>query len=435
MITKIQREFLGLLRQFSHPDMVWECSVQGEESWLGLLKLAQMHHTLPMVYDSVSHCQGFDGCPKLVKKKWKQQAVAHMALQTMRTQAFLELYPEMEKKGIHPVVIKGIVCRSLYSKPDLRISSDEDLLIPAKEARICDAFLLERGFSRLDEEEPDLEPFGETGYYNAQNQLYLEIHKELMPAQEKAYLRFREVFWDVFSKTKQVKVEGTRLVTLDDTTHFLYLLCHFYKHFVGSGVGVRQLCDILQLAEHGRSIDWRKLELQTKKLGIYRFWMNLFDIGERYLGFSWDKSGCGKPIRLKMDSEALLEDILAGGVYGKSSLERIYSAHVTLDAAGAQEGKDRGHGPMRRALFPPFSYMRREYPYLKRWGFLLPAAWIQRVVRYWRRMGHAGVGRTESIWVGRQRTALLKQYGLVDCGELSRTDARAKGHGKGRGTQ
>ena len=49
---------------------------------------------------------------------------------------------------MQPLVMKGIVCRSLYPKPDLRPSGDEDLLIPEKDFAAVDAYFMRKGFVR-----------------------------------------------------------------------------------------------------------------------------------------------------------------------------------------------------------------------------------------------------------------------------------------------
>ena len=57
------------------------------------------------------------------------------------------------------------------------------------------------------------------------------------------------------------------------------------------------------------------------------FCINLLDIGERYLGFSYEASGAVRATKkLRPDSEALLIDILDAGSFGKSSAGRIHSA-------------------------------------------------------------------------------------------------------------
>lgn len=46
--------------------------------------------------------------------KWKKSAIAEVMLQVQRTAGFLELYQKLQKEGVHPLVVKGLICRSFY---------------------------------------------------------------------------------------------------------------------------------------------------------------------------------------------------------------------------------------------------------------------------------------------------------------------------------
>ena len=46
---------------------------------------------------------------------------------------------------------------------------------------------------------------------------------------------------------------------------------------------------------------------------------------------------------------------------------------------------------------------------------MLPAAWIQRVFRYLFRRDRGGsINPSESIRIGKERTQLLREYGIID---------------------
>lgn len=97
--------------------------------------------------------------------------IQHIAGQIAAAYAFLELWSDMEQAGFHPMVVKGIVCRSLYPQPELRPSSDEDLYVSDAEFEPCCVFLQDRGMTS------DKTPFsdhGEIGWRNASG-LYIEL--------------------------------------------------------------------------------------------------------------------------------------------------------------------------------------------------------------------------------------------------------------------
>lgn len=57
-----------------------------------------------------------------------------VAGQARRAEAFLSLYQQFIKANMHPLVMKGIICRQPYGDfCDHRPSGDEDILIPKSE--------------------------------------------------------------------------------------------------------------------------------------------------------------------------------------------------------------------------------------------------------------------------------------------------------------
>lgn len=412
MLKPVQLLFLKLLRQFRTSEKIEQTAAPAPEEWGELLKLSVQHHVVPMIYEGVGRMPAFVSCPEAFKKEWKRCACSQVILQTRRTGAFLDLYREMTEEGLAPLVVKGLVCRELYAKPDFRISGDEDLLLPAGELQKMDAFLQSRGYERQGE----LNVY-ETTYRNRKTQVFLEVHTSLLPEEDASFAALNEEFRRVFEQKQKLEIDGYAVYTLNDTSHFFYLLCHSYKHFVHSGFGVRQLCDILMMAERsGKNMDWEEIIRKTKKYRMYVFWMNLMDIGERYLGFDWEGSHCPRPEDLALDSEALLLDMLEGGVYGSSSTGRVHSANITLGALERASRGEEGKLSLKSSLFPPKQYLKGEYPWLEKAGWLLPAAWILRLLRYggkiWRKK-RAGETQLNSISVGKQRVELLRKYGIL----------------------
>ena len=112
-----------------------------------------------------------------------------------------------------------------------------------------------------------------------------------------------------------------------------------------------------------------------------------------------------------MYKRQLLLDMLDAGVFGASTMERKHSSHMTIQAASAQS---RRAGTLWTALFPPARSLQGRFPYLRRWPWLLPAAWCARGFGYLREGRDAGGRAATAARIGRQRLELLEQYGLLD---------------------
>lgn len=381
--------FLGILNHFLHreyplPDM----SNLEEKDWKEIFAFASIHAVFPVVYEAAWRQKSFDKLPAELRESCRRRMKRQVVAQAQSTGFFLMCYQGMIEEGLMPLVVKGLICRNMYEQPDFRISADEDLLIRREEYGRLDAYLKKTGFVKSEGGESEnlsLEEIHEITYTHKRTGLRLEVHLSLFPEQSKAYGRLNEEFPGIFEQRVSETVLGIEVYTLNETQHMLYLLCHGLKHFLHSGFGIRQLCDMVLFAEtYGDRIDWEEIRERTKRQKMYRFWMNLFDIGERYLGFSWEKADLERPNRVMLDSEEMLADILDSGIYGKSSQERLHSANVTLQAA---DGSSEERFDIRVALFPELEYMKRQYTYLEKRKWLLPVAWLERMVSYWRRMG------------------------------------------------
>ncbi|MDO4331930.1 MAG: nucleotidyltransferase family protein [Eubacteriales bacterium] len=414
-MTAAEEKFLELLKNF-----IWDgqSDMDGFSDWQELLELASIHHVYPMIYEQVYRSEQFAALPVQTRQAARKKMISTVTVQTMRTDAFLKQYERLVKAGVKPLVIKGLICRELYSRPDYRMSSDEDLLVQREEFAGCDRILLADGFCsdwKAPQAGAQQDLPQEVSYLNRETGVYLEVHTALFSKDENRrgrYADLNEAFQDVFARAQAIEIQGVTVYTMDNTDHFLYLLVHALKHFLHAGVGIRQLCDMLLMARQmEKSIDWDDLKARMKKLGIFQFFMSLIEIGEKYLGFSCDsirRISAGEDC---MPCEEMLEDILQGGIYGSSTMARTHSANMTLAAAEHRNG-------IRASLFPGKEYMRQQFPWLDRFPWLLPFAWGKRALRYGSKINvekQRGADReTNSIRMGKQRVKMMKKYGIVD---------------------
>ena len=329
--------------------------------------------------------------------------------QAQRTADFLLLLKRLEACGLRPVVVKGIVCRSLYPEPELRHSADEDLLIrPDDLARYAsvlgnEAYLPEM---EIDDQADEYE----YKFRGKDTQLLIELHTSLFPVESGAYGDCSRFFVNAIDRAVDVKIEGLRVRTLAPTDHLLYLLCHAYKHLLHSGIGIRQVCDIALMSEKYRDdIDWSYIRASCDSLHITCLCSALFQICEKHFGYRAPESFAD----CKVDEEMLLDDILSGGRFSDSHLDRAHSSTMTLEAVSADRGNRRRKGAL-HAVFLPLASMRGQFPYLRKYPWLLPAAWAQRIFRYLTRKGRSDpVNPARSVQIARERIELLRQYRII----------------------
>lgn len=334
----------------------------------------------------------------------KQQVIGQVLNQTVRSAEFAELYRKLRAAGLHPVVVKGQLCSRLYPLKDHRISADDDLYIPDAEFMACHEQLLANGLT-TDTPADELPTADEVPYTKDGSPLYIELHRHLFDSAEDAHDELNHFFTDI----NPVEMDG--FLAMPSHEHLLYLLLHAYKHFVRSGIGLRQFCDIgLWARKYYAEIDWQQLHDQCTSVHAATFAAAAFRIARDYLGIEFDLYA---PWSDAVDAEPLLHDTLCGGVYGSNDLTRLHSSPVTLNAVKANRTGEKS-GAL-RTVFHKREYLERRYPYLKKRPYLLPVAWVQRLAHYAsEKQSSAGNSASGSIKLAKERIELMKRYDIMD---------------------
>ena len=371
--------------------------------WSELASLAMAHKVLPLIFEPayplVSRAD--PALAAALKRQVRQQVI----VQTLRTAEFLELYRALEASGATPLVVKGIVCRQLYPRPDHRPSSDEDVWIPPEQFALCHEVMTRLG---MHTSEADPDNVYEVSYRKPGSPLYIELHKHLFPPGFRiADSEFNDFFGTPHHHNTIHQIPGGRVRTLHPNDHMTYLLLHAFKHFLHSGFGIRQICDMLLFAHHHNDlIDWEWVRLSCRCIRAEKFAAAVFTIGVKHLGFApvggWET----------VNELPLLEDVLRAGVYGSSELSRQHSSTVTLEAAASRKSPQLG---FLTAAFPSAKALEGRYPWLKKQPYLLPIAWAGRMASYLRETKHRpDSSLADALKIGAERVKLLRQYDIVN---------------------
>jgi len=380
------------------------------DEWAALLRRSREQELLPLVYEAVYRCPSFRLLDRSVREEYRTQALQSATRQITQTNELLTLLLDAHSSGLDPVVIKGVVLRSLYPLPMLRPSVDEDLLVRPEEYAAYHRFLLVQGLS-ADDPAADISAARELSYHKENSPTYIELHTTPFPPDSEAYGACNALFTGALDRTVTVQIEDVPVRTLAPTDHLLYLICHAYKHLLHGGIGIRQICDAAMFtAAYDGEMNWDHILSACHSVRIDRFSAAMFRIAQRYLGFDMPPSFAG----IEADETDLLEDILTGGLYGTADIDRLHSSTLTLDAVAADRtGKRRGG--VLRSVFLPLRSMSGHFPYLRRYPVLLPVAWGQRAWGYLtRKKGGQSVHPAQSIRIGKARIALLRKYGIID---------------------
>lgn len=416
----IHQLFLEALKtSLKNENITWSFEVS-KSHWHQLFKIACEQHVLPMIYTAVCNCPAIRTIEPEILTFYRSETMKSVTAQAIKTEEFFRILRYLDDSGLHPLTVKGLICRSLYPHPDYRDSGDEDLLVPPDEFEACQKALCNLGLQSI--RKGFSEDTWDIAYGRQGHPIYIELHPLPFPPDAGTYGDWNAFFRNVHRHTMKININGQKVMTMNANDHLFYLICHALKHFFHSGFGIRQVCDILLFASHyGSAVHWQQLYARCQAINAVSFTAAIFKIGIKYLGFDFEMIHPPNSLHqlfMHVDEAPLLEDLLTAGLYGSASVSRKHSSLMTLYVMQQKNPQltwktlPLGWVP---AIFPPLHEMVRQDPKLHAKPWLLPAAWYRRWRHYFSgqklyRQVHEGL---YAVKTGVYRIRLMHYYHLI----------------------
>lgn len=379
-------------------------SLSVEADWEQLITIAQNQAISAIFYEGVAQYSEFQHWNPDKKKILAQKVAFDVTKQMQRTEAFHRIYQILLENGLRPIVLKGIVCRSLYGKfADYRPSGDEDLLIPKGQFPRCREILVANGFFQVQElpDETLAEKLQAISFYDTHGSgLTLEIHQNPFGLDSEQCANLSQYYEDAEQKAILLNLDGYPIYSLNHTDHYLFLFFHLYKHFIHSGVGIRQVIDLALYEKiYGEEIQWDIVIKKIQETSTANLYADILKL-EKQMGFS-------PRMQLSpINPDNLLLDMLQSGVFGVTSEEQHYSTYVTGSSL------TNGSFHFLRTLFPTKKKLLVGYPYLDKQPYLLPWVWIKRIAVFVFRKKKIKTAQ-ESLKIGKERIRLFQEYNIL----------------------
>jgi len=320
---------------------------------------------------------------EVVKKQIKMKLQASLAASVSKIYSLYGMVDKLSKSGISCCTLKGISNSVLYPNPDYRTSADVDLLIS------------------VDDKEKALDLLSKNGFYydkEATNHYEVVCRNKKGEAIELHTQLYDDLRCDVlFGGNNGIDEEFIekqipnyfKITTLSINNGAIYNFLHCVKHFLGSGVGIRQISDVLLYTHRfWNEMDREKFISELKRMKYDAFFNVCQYIGKEYLGISPLDGFYMENEAIIQTAGKLLEDIESGGVFGRNKEERkeFYFKYMNrvlqkkeLKASPTFLGKIKSAF---KATFIKKEVLYIKYPYLKKWPILLPYARVKRVFDY-----------------------------------------------------
>lgn len=174
-----------------------------------------------------------------------------------------DIFDTFEQHGIWYLPLKGSILKELYPEIGMREMADNDVLYDSSKQSDVKDIMLAKGYTA--------ESVGITHHdvYMKPPVLNFELHTELFGS---AHI---EPLYQYYADTKRLMLKNENNnygYHLSDEDFYVYMTAHEYKHFSGSGTGIRSLLDCYVYCKNkGEALDWNYITEQCRQLEIADF--------------------------------------------------------------------------------------------------------------------------------------------------------------------
>lgn len=310
-----------------------------------VLRLARAHHIAHLVAESIRKNElATDGDLSVICNDYVMVALLEDTRHTYNLEQLKALF-NSQKLPFLP--LKGVVLKRLYPEPWMRNCCDIDILVRAEDLERAIALLTERlDYSLI-----------RRGYHDVSLKLgdsHVELHFSLI--EKGRAKRATDILENVWSRAE--KGSDSYEYTMPDELLYFYHIAHIAKHMTTAGCGVRNFLDTW-LLNHRVAFDAEKRDALLAEGGLLEFAKTAERLSE-----VWFSDAEHTPL-----TQELAGFILGCGAYG--TLEN------RVEIARARNKNTLLFYYLSRA-FPPFSMLKKAYPFLQKYPIALPYVWVKR---------------------------------------------------------
>lgn len=284
-ITIDDKDFFTLLQSG-----IWQLAVQplsSQPDWDYIFRLATEQAIMPIIADGVA----------IVRAKYPDTAISDDQFNILLSsippvvqrnykinQLLSRLCRSLEKENITFVVVKGQPVSFCYPHPNFRFPGDIDFLVDEENYRKAKNVL--RSFTKSS----CIEDLNQKHYEISIEGIPVELHADEFGATDLRLMRVYKRYKDQMLLDKEFDCymyDGVKIPLPPITWHASYIFVHFYKHYISSGLGLRQIVDwCLFLQKYQDQIDYLLLQKYLQRFGFTKQWEMFLGFITDYLGFS-----------------------------------------------------------------------------------------------------------------------------------------------------
>ena len=265
----------------------------------------------------------------------------------------------LEEAGIWYMPLKGSVMKGYYPKFGMRQMADNDILYDVSRSADVRTIMESLGFTTV--------MYVQNNYnhdhYDKEPVCNFEMHRALFAPVSGD--RLCDYYLNI--KDRLVKDKGNAYgYHFTDEDFYIYITAHEYKHYSGSGTGLRSILDTyVFLKRFEDKLDWKYIAGEMDKLGIADYERQNRSLALHLFGSE----------TLTTEDKAMLQYIIGSGTYGN---RRNYVGNQIKKLGGGTKGKLKY---LKNRIILPMESVESGYPFFYRHKVLMPFLWLWRICK------------------------------------------------------
>ncbi len=278
-------------------------------------------------------------------KKWRDErnkGIHRYMIQSMEAEALKKAFID---NGIDFMPIKGFPVCALYPEPDYRYMGDLDYLLREKDLKKAGDIVKSMGY------EPYVVGKVHHDEYKKAPLMVLELHHRMV----RTTSRFSDYYEGIIDRVEKI---GAHEYKMSDEDFYIFQIVHLAKHYETMGIGIRAFMDMYLLNKKMLPrLNREYIEAELKKLELADFSKFIQRIVDKWF--------------VQCDVESFSDEeiyIVTSGVYGNDKHEFV----------NRRSNMSTGEFIAKR-LFPSVTWMKEQYPILRKCILFLPATYVYRI--------------------------------------------------------
>ena len=345
-------------------------SKENHIDWDEMVAEAEQHKISALIYSSMDK-SSFKYMDNNILSKWKKYISEDSVSQIRHIYNISKLVYSLNEHRIEVILLKGLILRNYYPKPEFRTMCDADILVKPEDYLTVKKYLIKNGYKCYENNHPVHQCF------MCSNQLVIEVHWKLI---NENYLNsnIKDFEEDIWKKSIEVNICGVNCKTLCNEDFLIHMCLHMAVHAKYSGIGVRQLYDVAVFVKN-KNIEWTSFCSRISFYGISKFTKGLFELLHQIFDINIPEDILENEYISKQDLRLLLKNILSSGVHGKNEEKDGFGQLSKY--SGNSKYVNNNIKILLKFIFPTRAELSYRYKYAKANVLLLPIAWIHHAIR------------------------------------------------------